>query len=119
MTDAPQTVVAADSFMSDALSYLGQDLLDELIWHRAIHPMAGEVIPGTGGARKLRWTRPGMGKRGGTRTIYCLAGEDVPVFLIAIYAKGSKTDLTRAEKNFLKTYLPGWADRYRIGVEDG
>ena len=60
-----------------------------------------------------------MGKRGGARTIYYYAGENVPLFLIALYAKGKKSDLTQAERTYLRQHLPGWAERYKQGADDG
>lgn len=56
-----------------------------ILWIAA-NPMAGEVIPGTGGCRKVRWMRSGMGKRGGARVIYFL-GADGRVWLLIVYAK--------------------------------
>lgn len=51
------------------------------------NPLAGDVIPGAGGLRKVRWQRQGMGKRGGARVIYFLRNDLGEVVLIAIYAK--------------------------------
>jgi hypothetical protein len=56
-----------------------------ILWIAA-NALAGEVIPGTGGCRKVRWGRPGMGKRGGARVIYFL-GADGRVWLLIVYAK--------------------------------
>ena len=47
-------------------------------------------MPGTGGYRKLRFARPGMGKRGGARVIYLYGGENLPIFLITVYAKSER-----------------------------
>lgn len=51
------------------------------------NPLAGDVMPGAGGLRKVRWQRQGMGKRGGARVIYFLRNADGEVVLVAIYAK--------------------------------
>jgi hypothetical protein len=58
-------------------------------------------MQGTGGFRKVRVARGGMGKRGGARVIYILRGEAFPVFLVAAYAKNEKENLTRLESNLL------------------
>jgi hypothetical protein len=58
-------------------------------------------MQGTGGFRKLRVARSGMGKRGGARLIYILRGEAFPVFLISAYAKNEKENLTMRERNLL------------------
>jgi len=64
-------------------------------------PECGEVIPGTGGFRKVRVGRSGMGKRGGARVIYILRNALYPIFLIAAYAKNDKGNLTKQECNEL------------------
>lgn len=65
----------------------------------AANPMAGDVMPGCGGARKLRVARPGKGKSGGYRVVTYYAGADVPVFLLTVFPKNMKTNLTVAERN--------------------
>ena len=65
----------------------------------AANPEAGDIMPGCGGARKLRVARPGGGKSGGYRVISYFAGEDVPVFLLTVFPKNMKSNLTRAEQN--------------------
>ena len=67
----------------------------------AADPKCGVVIPGTGGVRKLRVAASGRGKRGGARVIYVFGGEDVPLFLLAAFAKNEKSDLSKAERNDL------------------
>ena len=62
-------------------------------------PGAGDLIPGTGGVRKLRWSRGGKGKRGGLRVIYYFHNEMCPVFLLTVYSKSQKANLTKAERN--------------------
>lgn len=83
--------------------------------HLLEQPRTGDVIPGTGGIRKLRWARPGMGKRGGLRVIYYLLDERGVVVLLTAYAKSEQEDLSRKE-------LKEWADavqriRDEIAVE--
>jgi hypothetical protein len=59
-------------------------------------------MQGTGGFRKVRVGRDGMGKRGGARIVYILRNELFPVFLITAYPKNAKANLTKAERNALK-----------------
>ena len=68
----------------------------------ANHPDAGEVIPGTGGIRKVRWPARGQGKRGGARVIYYFRDLNMPVYLLAAYAKGEKINLTAGEKKAMR-----------------
>lgn len=58
----------------------------------AANPQAGDLIPGSGGCRKVRWSRPGMGKRGGARVIY-FNGEDGRLWLLIVYAKAKFDNL--------------------------
>ncbi len=57
----------------------------------AEHPVAGDVVPESGGIRKVRWSRAGTGKSGGVRVIYYTRTEEGELVLLTLYAK-SKTD---------------------------
>jgi len=67
----------------------------------AANPEAGDIMPGCGGARKLRVAKPGKGKSGGYRVITYFAGDDVPVFLLTVFGKNEKANLSKAERNAL------------------
>jgi hypothetical protein len=58
----------------------------------------GSVIKARGGLRKVRWGAGGKGKRGGARIIYYYGGDHMPIFLIAVYAKSEKADMTQSER---------------------
>jgi hypothetical protein len=79
----------------------------------AAHPEAGDEIKGTGGARKLRFAGQGKGKSGGYRVITFYSGTDIPVFLLNVFAKNRKVDLTQAERNELRGVLADLAQAYR------
>jgi hypothetical protein len=67
-----------------------------------VDPAAGDLIPGTGGLRKLRWTQRGRGKRGGVRVIYYwYVGGDL-VYMLLVYSKAEQVNLGENEKRFLK-----------------
>ena len=72
--------------------------LEESICSR---PEAHPVISGTGGVRKARWARSGMGKRGGVRAVYYFLARADFVYMLDIYAKNEKSDLTTADKREL------------------
>lgn len=58
-------------------------------------------LQGTGGCRKVRFAGRGKGKSGGYRTITFYSGSDLPVFLITVFGKGERADLTQKERNAL------------------
>jgi mRNA-degrading endonuclease RelE of RelBE toxin-antitoxin system len=68
----------------------------------AHNPEAGDVIPETGGVRKIRWSRAGSGKRGGTRVIYFYHDVGRPLYLLMVYAKARQEDLTPDEKRAVR-----------------
>ena len=108
------TVIQTPIFVDDAKRLgLSSDEIDGIVLALAAAPESGAIVPGTGGARKLRHAGRGHGKSGGYRTIHYFGGQDVPVFLLIVYGKGAKANLTRAEKNELAKLLPGIAAAYR------
>ncbi len=64
----------------------------------ALDPTVGSVISGTGGIRKIRWSVPGRGKRGGIRTIYFYHVGPEEIYLLTAYGKSSQSDLTPQDK---------------------
>jgi hypothetical protein len=76
-------------------------------------PTRGELITGTGGARKFRFPKAGTGKRVGYRVVSYFAGQDVPVFLLDVLDKGDRLNLSQWERNYLKKLLGRIADDYR------
>lgn len=82
----------------------------DLIAHLAGHPKAGDLIPSTGGVRKLRWARQGMGKSGGSRVIYYYHSDRIPLFLLTAYGKNERANLSRAECNELAKLVEILAD---------
>ena len=68
----------------------------------ARNPGAGDVIPGSGGVRKIRWARAGVGKRGGARVIYFYHDPGRPLYLLMVYAKAQRENLTEAEKQAVR-----------------
>ena len=98
-------VVETEEFLADVKDVLTEGEHDALILYVAQYPEAGDLIPQTGGLRKLRWAAKGKGRRGGSRVIYYFHNLDVPVFLMAIYAKGSQADLSPAQRKALAGQL--------------
>ncbi|WIJ26611.1 type II toxin-antitoxin system RelE/ParE family toxin [Devosia sp. RR2S18] len=82
------------------------------------NPDAGDLIVGTGGARKVRYAKAGKGKSGGYRVITYYTADDIPVFLMDVYAKGEKINLTPKERVELKKELDSFAEEYRAMVRE-
>lgn len=90
-------------FTRDVMALLTDEEYAELQGVLIIQPEAGDVIPGTGGLRKLRWSqkRRGKGKRGGVRVIYYWYVSGSLIYMLLAYSKDDQDDLTTAEKRLL------------------
>ena len=95
-------------FTADVRALLSDDEYAALQQHLVTMPNAGDVITGTGGLRKIRWTVAGRGKRGGTRVIYYHVVVQAQIRMILIYRKGIKDDLTPKEKTVLRKINAEW-----------
>lgn len=95
------TVAELPEFTRSAAGLLTASETQLLISYLAEHPLAGVLIAGTGGIRKLRWAREGMGKSGGVRVIYYYHDERMPLYLLSIFGKNQKANLSKAEANEL------------------
>lgn len=73
--------------------YLHYEEYAALQWALVINPAAGDVIPGSGGLRKLRWKTRGRGKRGGYRVIYYWRSKQGEIWLLTMYAKGETENI--------------------------
>jgi hypothetical protein len=84
------TFIESSVFERICLIYLDDDEYAELQQHMMLNPEAGDVVRGSGGIRKLRWSRPGMGKRGGLRVIYFVRFEPNEFWMLTMYSKSKK-----------------------------
>ena len=112
------TVIETPEYLQDAKDAgLSGEVMAAIIQAIASNPKAGDVMVGTGGARKLRFAASGKGKRGGVRTVHYFGGDDVPVFMLAVIKKGDRDNLSKAECNALRKELQGISDAYRKSVK--
>ncbi len=88
-----RTVIETEDFQRAALSVWNEGERDEFINWIAANPEAGDLIQHTGGLRKVRWTRAGMGKRGGARVVYYDASQDQTIWLLIAYSKAKFDNL--------------------------
>ncbi|MFZ5485725.1 MAG: DNA-binding protein [Pseudomonadota bacterium] len=92
-----RTVIETPTFQKQAAKLWTEGERLEFIDWIAANPLAGDVIPGAEGARKVRWSRKGSGKSGGARVIYFNLTEREVVLLVAVYAKADRTNMLAAE----------------------
>src|SRR6516225_7639887 len=99
--------IEAPAFTRYVADYLDDDSYGALQNLLAENPEAGDVMPGTGGFRKLRWADPkrGKGRRGGLRVIYYYFQGEQQIWLMTLYDKGEAPDLTPKEKQALKSAI--------------
>jgi hypothetical protein len=98
VTIKPITVAETPLFQRQAKKLWSEDEAQAFVDFIARNPEVGDIIPDTGGVRKVRWSREGMGKRGGARVIYFYFHEDTPLWLLLAYAKADRGDMTNTEK---------------------
>jgi mRNA-degrading endonuclease RelE of RelBE toxin-antitoxin system len=87
------TFVELDPFADARAEYMDDEDYIGLQSYLMANPQAGTVVPRSGGCRKLRWMRPGMGKRGGLRVIYYLELDDGRIILVTLYSKSEIADI--------------------------
>ncbi len=96
-----QTIAELPEFIRRVEKLLPARERQALISHLAENPKAGDLIRGTGGIRKMRWAKDGTGKSGGTRVIYYYHSNRIPLYLLTVFGKNEKANLTAAERNAL------------------
>jgi len=112
------TVIETPAYLASAADEgIGENERNAIVSFMALHPNAGVIMPGTGGARKVRFSGRGKGKSGGYRVITFFAADDIPVFLIDVYSKDTQANLSQAKRNEMRktlTALPRvWRDRQK------
>jgi len=111
------TAIETSGYLNDAAAAgMSDDERTNVVVAIGENPMLGVLMPGTGGARKIRFAGRGKGKSGGYRVVTYYAASDVPVFLLAVINKGERANLSKSEQNALSTELSGIAEDYRKGL---
>ena len=111
MRGRPQTVVETPAYLTAAQGVLSEAERAGVVTMVAENPEAGVSLGG--GIRKVRIARAGGGKRGGARVVFLFAGEDIPVFLLTVFAKNEKTDLSARERTALIAAAKQMVEDYR------
>ena len=109
------TIAETEPFQRKIAGLLSSTEKSELIAYLSMRPQAGVLIRGTGGIRKLRWARIGQGKSGGVRVIYYFHNPEMPLYLLTVFGKNEKANISAEEKNILakavKNLLKYWSQR--------
>lgn len=112
-----QTVIETAAFLRDVRhTGMGDAEREEIVLAIARTPALGDVMQGTGGARKVRFAGRSKGKSGGFRIVTYYAGREVPVFLLAVISKGERANLSKAEQNTLHAELSNIKREYLAGM---
>ncbi|WP_286876433.1 type II toxin-antitoxin system RelE/ParE family toxin [Marinimicrobium sp. UBA4509] len=111
-TKAMQTIVELPEFIKRASNLLKDEEKASIINYLAFHPQGGDIMQGTGGIRKLRWSAQGKGKSGGVRVIYYYHNGSVPLFLLTVFGKGEKANISKSERNELSKLTDLLLKRY-------
>ncbi len=94
IAELPEYIRRADKLMSSS------ERLD-IVHYLSAHPKSGDLIEGTGGIRKLRWGRGAQGKSGGVRVIYYVHSDLMPLYLLTLFAKNERANISKSERNDL------------------
>lgn len=98
-----QSVIETEAYLRAVKdTKMSEEEQDAAVTLVSADPESGDVMKGTGGVRKARLAGRGKGKSGGYRVIWYFGGDDIPVFLLSVFGKGEKDNLTQAECNGLK-----------------
>lgn len=100
-------------FTTDAARLFTEEERDTIVDRLAADPRIGVVIPASESIRKIRFGFGGRGKRGGARVIYIFGGDDVPVVLLAAFAKNERDDLSKMELTAMGRAARAILERYR------
>jgi hypothetical protein len=106
-------VAETQQFQQRAAVRMSDDERQAFIQYIAAYPDAGVIVPATGGVRKVRWGVDSRGKRGGLRVMYYYHDEDMPIFLLTVFAKNEKDDITPSEKKVMRQLVSLLVKAYR------
>jgi len=107
------TIVELPEFQKRAQKTFTKEEFDELLYFLSNNPKSGDLIRGSGGIRKLRWGAKGKGKSGGSRIIYFHHNEDIPLFLLTLFTKNEKINLSNSEKSNLAKITKTLIENYK------
>jgi len=113
------TVAETKAFQRQVRELLSVREKEDLINYLAEHPGAGALLQGTGGIRKLRWAQAGRGKSGSVRVVYYFHSELMPLYLLAVFGKNEKANLSKEDRNALAKAVRELVATWRRRNEQG
>jgi mRNA-degrading endonuclease RelE of RelBE toxin-antitoxin system len=113
MVERLMTVLETNTFIKRAATCMPDPEREAFIAYIAAYPEAGVRIPETGGVRKVRWGVDARGKRGGVRVVYYYHGATLPIFLLTVYAKNERDDLSQRDKQHIRRLTATLVEEYR------
>ncbi|WET72899.1 addiction module toxin RelE [Rhizobium croatiense] len=114
----PITIAELKSAQRDLQRILSEDEADRLFDFLAVNPESGDVIPETGGIRKLRWKGQGKGQSKGIRVCYFYHDLNMPLFILAVYGKGEQLRLSKREEQSMAKLVRELTEKYRMKWEE-
>jgi hypothetical protein len=109
------TVVETRAYLARAEKLLSREERDAVVKMLAADPLCGELMVGTGGVRKARFAMEGRGQSGGARVVYFFFNDGAPVFLLAVFGKNEKANLSKSERNQLAKLVQVLKEQLRRG----
>jgi hypothetical protein len=113
----PVMVVETPEFLASTRKLMSPEERAALVDYLALHPADGDLIPGTGGVRKLRWALAGRTKRCGTRVVYFFRIPGMPLFALTSHGRNLRAELTERDRSDFKeltgrlaAHCEGWTD---------
>lgn len=97
--------IETPTFTKLLTNLIDDDSYSKLQENLVLNPEIGNLIPGTGGLRKIRWKLPGIGKRGGIRIIYYWKVKEEQIIFLLIYPKNVQDDMTDTQLKILNKIL--------------
>ncbi len=85
--------IETSTFTKLVYDYLSDEEYQALQYFLMMHPDAGDIMPGSGGMRKVRWAMAGRGKRGGVRVIYYWKRQNDEIWMVTLYAKNEASTI--------------------------
>jgi len=107
-----QTIVELPEYIRRSSSLLNDSEKQGIINYLASHPLEGSIMQGTGGIRKFRWASGNRGKSSGVRVIYYFHSKVLPLFLLTVFGKNEKSNLSKSERNELAKFVNFLAKNY-------